>query len=617
MNWKQKIIQFIKRDDRKAIFFINVTGELDKIANFFKGLIKNIQASHLVVFFNLEIPNQFAQMNLRTDLSENYLSKEDYESIDKYVCEGLSKSWYLHNDVTNYRGLPLGKMFEYDFQKYLIPRIKNLEIIRKIDEKENIQKIIIMEDSGELGEVAKSYGRINNIPILEIFFSRNRKLFFLSGLRVRTKFTDFLTGLLDYLAFKKVIKFKDKKGLILIDAKLSKSLKLREDEICFLQSPLEKGIKIRFDLIRGGSAYLPIYLKENRRYAREWNEYKKRWKRMYYEKEFRAIFEYKDISIWEMVCNKLSTFFLKSIPRIVSNINLLDEVFKRKNIKITVLRNDVKELEKTIVFSARLAKVPSLVIQHGILAETNGHNVLLADKYAAWGKTSVEWYGRFGNSREKFEITGNPRFDILPNRRPQLSRQALCKRLNLDENKGIILFAPQQINKFSSFWTDDLFWVMTDKLLKALQHFPDKQLIIKVDPYEDSGPYEERIIKGLYNNAAAVKDIDIYTLIIFSEVVITLDSTVGLEAMVFDKPLITVNLTKRQDRVPYAEKGGALGVYNGADLHLAIKQALTDRETISRLKIGRNRFLREYAHAIDGKATERILNIFKCYVGGR
>lgn len=80
----------------------------------------------------------------------------------------------------------------------------------------------------------------------------------------------------------------------------------------------------------------------------------------------------------------------------------------------------------------------------------------------------------------------------------------------------------------------------------------------------------------------------------------------GLEAMLLDKPLITINLTKREDRVPYAEQGAAIGVYGQNDLLSAIKSVLSNQKTISRLRTRRKQFIEKYSYRIDGKAKERF-----------
>lgn len=567
--------------------------------------MKDFSGNALVVFFNLEIPKEFLKIKLRMITSEECLSKEDCAEIDKYIFSGLTRKWYFYNNITEYRGIHLGSMFEYDFQKYLTPRIKNLKVIREVTEGENIKKIVTIDDTAELGPVTRLYAGMLNISVLEIsFLQKKNKL----GAKVKSKLASQFSRFLDALAFQRLMRDKNERAMVLVDTRLSKMLlKFQDTGLSFILCPFEKGLALRFNLIKEGFYYLPLYFKK----GLSQDDYNKKWQALSWDEDFKHIFQYQDIPLWEIVRDKLCIFFLEYLPRIISNIDLLERLLKTKRIKIAVLRNDVKELERTVILALRLAKIPSLVIQHGILAEANGHNLLLADRFAAWGSASVDWYRRYGNREENFVITGNPRFDRLINWQPKITKEELCRRLNLDADKGIILFATQQINKFSSFWTDDLFWVMTDKLLGAIVEFPDKQLVIKVDPYEDTTPYRERILASSYNHAVAIRDIDIYTLIYFCDVIITQDSTVALEAMVLDKPVITFNLTPREDRIPYAEKKAALGVSKSEDILPAIKKVLTDIETASGLKKGRAEFVKEYAYKIDGMAQERILNILK------
>jgi hypothetical protein len=606
MNWRRRIIRFVASGKGERVaFLINLNDSLGRIAR----LLKESAGDNLIVCFNAAIPEEFERARLKAKSSEDYLIKEDYEAIDSFVFEGIGKSWYLYRNITDYRDMSLGKLYEYDFQKYLIPRIKNLEIIQKVIAKENIQKIIAIEDTGELADTAEAYANFAGIPILKISFNLKRKLPSAFGCFFKNKFSFCLSSALDRLAIRRVMKIRDSGSLILIDAKLLKFFSQMDDAIIFIPVPLEKGFSLRLRLLKQGLPYLPLYVTKRRTHLKDGVQLERKWKELLSEREFKSIFNYKGIPIWGLVCDQISKFFLEIAPRAIDNINMFFEIFNTKKIKAVIIRNDVKEFERVIVFSARLAKVTSFVLQHGILAESNGHNNLIADKYIAWGRASVEWYTGFGNCPGKFEITGNPHFDILVNWKPKLSRRQLCERLNLDKDKGIILFATQQINKFSSFWTDDLFLVMADKLLKAIQQFPDKQLIIKVDPYEEISSYRSRIKRASGNNAVAIRDIDIYTLISLSELVITLDSTVALEAMIFDKPVIIFNITKRQDRVPYAEKRAAIGVYKEENLPLAIEKALTDQGTIERLKLGRKSFIEEYAYKVDGKAREKVVNL--------
>lgn len=609
MYWDKKIIKFLKRDNKKVVFLINVKNKLDEVALFFNNHCHCVPTSCQIIVFNTEIPRQFLQTKFNIKSSEDYLVRQDYETIDRFVFGGLSKNWYAYRNITKYRGVHLGKLFEYDFQKYLTPRIKNLEVLKRIVSQDVIEKIVAIEDTGELCEVARLYAAVMSIPILEIELISKKGLFASLKSVFKAGLSKFLSTALDCFAFRKIMKDRDGKDFILIDAKLNKYFKGDKEKIAFLQCPVEKGLAIRFRLMKEASFYLPLHFQRNASDKKDWGRYKKIWRGLSNDENFKHTFEYNGISIWKIVKQGLAIFFLKGVPRAISNINMLDKVAKVKKIKLVVLRNDVKELERTLILGLRQAEIPSLVIQHGILAETNGHNVLLADKFAVWGKAALDWYKSFGNSADKFVITGNISFDRFVNWKPHISKEELCRQLNLDQNKEIILFVTQQINKFSSFWTDDLFLLMAEELLDAMQQFPDKQLIIKADPYEDIEPYEKKIKEGCYKNSTVVKNIDIYNLIFWSDLVITLDSTAGIEAMIFDKPLITFNVTKREDRVPYAKKGAAVGLYRKEELLPAIKSILSDEDLIFKLKSARKKFIEEYAYRVDGNSGNRVFDL--------
>jgi UDP-N-acetylglucosamine 2-epimerase len=310
-----------------------------------------------------------------------------------------------------------------------------------------------------------------------------------------------------------------------------------------------------------------------------------------------------------LVDKKLAVYFLEVFPRAVANFQRLEQIYKRKTIKLLVLRHDLRESERTLVFSCRLCKIPSLVIQHGILAERNGHDQPVVDKLALWGQACARWFN--GLASDRFEITGNPKFDCLFRQGPPLEKEKICKGLGIMLNKDIILFASQQINKYSSFWTDDVFLLTAQKIIEALEHFPDKQLIIKVDPNEPIQPFKELVKDCGVRDIVVVKDLDIHILLDICDLLITLDSTVALEAMIFDKPVITINLTRRQDRVPYAANGAAIGVYKTEDIPGAIESALNDTGLRQQMESARKKFVYEYAYVIDGKAGERVTRLIQ------
>jgi CDP-glycerol glycerophosphotransferase (TagB/SpsB family) len=134
-----------------------------------------------------------------------------------------------------------------------------------------------------------------------------------------------------------------------------------------------------------------------------------------------------------------------------------------------------------------------------------------------------------------------------------------------------------------------------------MSEFPEKQLVIKLHPSEKLEEYRE--IPGMAEQKVIIcRDVDLYGLLHASELLMTVHSTVALEAMILDKPVITVNLTGKPDVMPYAESGAALGVYRKEDLAPAINKALYDPEVREKMAGKREKFVYDHAYKLDGQA---------------
>ena len=92
---------------------------------------------------------------------------------------------------------------------------------------------------------------------------------------------------------------------------------------------------------------------------------------------------------------------------------------------------------------------------------------------------------------------------------------------------------------------------------------------------------------------------------------ITISSTTGLEALIMKKPLITVNFSGKPDAMPYAESGAAIGVYKPEDVRPAIKSVLENKDVREKLAKKAKLFIYEQCYKMDGKASERIVDLIK------
>jgi CDP-glycerol glycerophosphotransferase (TagB/SpsB family) len=150
---------------------------------------------------------------------------------------------------------------------------------------------------------------------------------------------------------------------------------------------------------------------------------------------------------------------------------------------------------------------------------------------------------------------------------------------------------------------------MAYAICNAVKDFLDVQFVIKVHPSELSLSVYDTVLKQVGIRALVTKEANIYEVLYVCDLMMTGYSTTALDAMILDKPVITLNLTGLKDPIPFAESGAAIGVYSEKDLKQAIKNALCDDSTKERLRRDRGKFVYEQTYLSDGKATERIVNL--------
>lgn len=615
MFWKLKLQLFLRYNKGRKLFLINVVNNIHDFSSELHRLLEKSHENNIVVFFNKTIPFSFFSQSLDIRLSENILQSDDCEFIDDFVFKKLSLSWYLYNNITSYAGISIGNIVEYDFRKFLIPRIKNLEIIRKLFSDEIVQHVIVIEDTGELMSVAQYMCDARQLSFFGLLLRPKIIVYFKQ--KLKKTISDFLSYLVDHYAFQRLACYAYVGNAGILDEKLHAQFQDGCDFIKTLSCCLEKGLRLRWSLLRQQGRYLPLFLKKSRKYKNDWKQYPKLWNRLSRDSQFQSSFSYKDIPIWPFVHQKMAEYFCYDFPRIISNLKRLKNLFHcKKNIKLIVLRNEQREFEKCLLFAARDEGVSTLVIQHGIVAEKNGSEILLSDRYATWGIATEQQHIQYGNVPEvMIVVTGNPNFDSLIQWQPKETKHELFRKFKFDDKKGIVLFVTQQVNKSSSYRSFDLFHAECLELLKVMKDFPNYQLVVKVDPYETIDPYWEYIkyFSKLdpHLKAFALKKVNIYTLLFYSDVVITLDSTAALEAMLFYKPIISFNLTKRKDLIPFGEYGAALSVHTVDQLPSAINQTLYDSIVKKRLRMGQKLFLRDYLFELDGKSKDRVINVMR------
>jgi glycosyltransferase involved in cell wall biosynthesis len=233
---------------------------------------------------------------------------------------------------------------------------------------------------------------------------------------------------------------------------------------------------------------------------------------------------------------------------------------------------------------------------HGLPGYVEGVDI------AVLSPAAKEWFIRDGIPPEHLFVIGQPRFDLILKQKYNPAR--LRSELGIPEDKGIIVLATQPMVE-SYLWTEKEREKFIKVVAEGMKDFPEKQLVMKLHPDENMDIYRQ-ILGNIGDDKTTVcRDTDTYELLHACDLLITFYSTVALEAMLFNKPVITMNLFGKTDIFPFARSGAALGVYQAAELVPAMKKALYDAAAREELARKSREFACEHAYKPDGQASKR------------
>ncbi|RJS84625.1 glycosyltransferase [Methanophagales archaeon] len=307
-------------------------------------------------------------------------------------------------------------------------------------------------------------------------------------------------------------------------------------------------------------------------------------------------------------------------------IELMKRVIEIEKPGLILITCEYCLLGRAAVVAGKLKGVPTLAVQHGNISpyhigyyhpaeeisdEITPQYCPIPDKTAVYGEYTKKILTEVCNyPADNVVITGSPRYDILSRADEIYIREEFRKMLNLDSDKKIALITTENLPILEENT------IFLRSVLRALKELPEVQAVIKPHPGEKSEWYKEIVEEEEVGAKILPKDSNTFEALYACDLLITCFSTVATEAMILNKPVITVNLTGAPDQMPYAESGAAIGVYKEEDIAPAIHDALYNEEVRGRLAINMKKFVYEHAYRQDGKATERVVELIHNMIKG-
>jgi len=300
-------------------------------------------------------------------------------------------------------------------------------------------------------------------------------------------------------------------------------------------------------------------------------------------------------------------------------IKAIENAIEKDQISLVILSHEYGVLGKAALIAGKKMQVPIIVMQHGIIHPNHMGYYHTQNEIGDWAPEycpipdKIVVYGKYTHDilidvchypPDSVEIIGQPKYDILKEPGRIYYREEFYTKNGIPPKKINILVTTQPFPIYNHRT------IFLRNILKFAQ-IPDVQLIVKPHPGEDIAWHKKIMEEENIKVPVIDPKSDIFEAIYASDIIATFSSTTATEAIIMDKIVLIVNLTGQEDPMPYVSSGAAVGVYNKEFLVHTLQNILKDEDLRNNLQLGRERFIRDHLYKIDGKSTDRFVELVK------
>ncbi|HTE53099.1 MAG TPA: hypothetical protein VK698_19735 [Kofleriaceae bacterium] len=246
-----------------------------------------------------------------------------------------------------------------------------------------------------------------------------------------------------------------------------------------------------------------------------------------------------------------------------------------------VVPNDAAFPYRELTRLARLTRTPLVLMQEGIrfplpgVSDADAYGRAGAAVVCAWGEASAEYFRAQGAPPASIHVTGNPRFDRFDPAAWREQGRALLAELGIARPPLVYLSNPIDDQGFCTTRDKmELFRGFADGVADQLDA-GDRHLLVKLHPREDVDAFR----RAAADSRAAARtrvlaDDALFAVLAGAGAAVVLASTVGLEALLFGRPLGVLEVPGAGFVFDYVQGGGARGLRLDAELGGAVGELL-------------------------------------------
>ncbi|PJE81437.1 hypothetical protein COU58_02460 [Candidatus Pacearchaeota archaeon CG10_big_fil_rev_8_21_14_0_10_32_42] len=547
----------------------------------------------LPITFNLMVEKILSEKGIKFKVEEEYEKKFLYKNIHE---ESIRATWKLCQKIQlKYLDIQIVPLFYYNIYLIIALEKKYLRLLREIIKEENPEEIIIFKSKS-------GFDKEHFSGIMENVFNGKIKI---RNYHLKTKKNEFkskaiqIVGRIQKLITKIRLNFYKNKneifvsgGKIYFENLVKELLKDKKNKIINFDNKMRKSFLI-------GGNYLPFYEFSGRKNVLQ-NALK--WKFL----KLRGNWEKKDLSkisgfekeLEETIKKKVFFMVGSMIPMLSESLEEFSFLLKNKKIDLVLLIEEDSPFSRGIVQLSRKFKIPTLSFQHGFFPNEMS-NFVESPYYFVLGENQKNIAEKVVSNKTEINIIGCPRYDYL---------------LKEPVQKKQILYAMEVANEDILIPNFHLTKKRQKEILRGLfrelKKFPDYKLILKIRPGWDLKEMLYLISKEeSYFNFEVIEKTDNAKLINESELVIINHTTMGIEALILGKPVISYTYRDLAKVNPYTRFKEVKKVYSQKEFGFAMKEILS-RKSIPKYNLSKE-------IVFDGKSSLRASKIINSILSSK
>ncbi|MEI5915416.1 CDP-glycerol glycerophosphotransferase family protein [Bacillus albus] len=289
---------------------------------------------------------------------------------------------------------------------------------------------------------------------------------------------------------------------------------------------------------------------------------------------------------------------LSDLPIMIEKLNMAYFIFKEQEISGVIVGTTEDITSRALTFLSSSEGIPSYCLQHGAIMGEEAYFPVFATKQVVYGKYERDWYLQKGVSESQIEIIGHPRYDEIFDR-AYMDKKNLLKKLKIDPSTKVVFIATQPFK--TSFYIELIEELVKDKNITV---------IIKPHPWEKSRNLVSEYVRlsNLYPNVKYItNEVNMYDVIFNANLVVISNSTVGLEAMLLDIPVIVYKSLLEERNYKYYDELDWLVNHSIEDMLSTVETILNDSSQSNIAKEVRRKFINE--NYPQEACTKKLINL--------